>query len=170
MPLKILYSLDRVIWSFTAAISICVPSLQIQYTTKWPCLSVNLHLMSANEWKPINTRFELVEINSYTEILRYHYAFIDNSMNGSRWSCRLPSSCVPLSAIKSQSRQFLSILPVSIALYLITHNHPQDAKGQVVTWHVTADAAWQMCHDSLSTKGKDRRLRWTSYPVHLEMW
>ena len=80
-----------------------------------------------------------------------HYAFIDNCLYENQWSCTLQSSCVLASAIKSQSRQFLFTLPVSITLYLITHNHPHDTKGQVVTWHVPASP--QMCHYSLSGGG-----------------
>lgn len=69
-----------------------------------------------------------------------------------------------------EHRLFPSTVAVSITLYLITHNHPQDTKGQAVTWQVTASTARQMCRDGLSRGGKGRRSGRTSYPVHSETW
>lgn len=132
-----------VIWFCTAARAICIPSLQKQYIVKWLRLSVNLHLMSANEWKPINTRFEM---NSYTEILRYHYVSADSSINERRQSCgfflcssrcnKIPVQTVPIhTASKYRSLSHNSKSPPG-------HQRPS-------SWHVSASAAWQMCRDSL---------------------
>lgn len=54
---------------------------------------------------------------------------------------------------KLQCRYFRSLQPVTVALYLMTHNHPQGTKGQAVTWRVTVCTAWQMRNDSLGRGG-----------------
>lgn len=57
------------------------------------------------------------------------------------YECRIPAHAVspPPLPQKHSAGKYGS--------YLISHNHPQDTRGQVVTWHVSAGAAWQMCHD-----------------------